>query len=269
MQFIASPDFAGPEGRLAHLGVMCEDLEAALAAAQKFGVEQMPQGRNWLRLPDGLAVEFIQASPAVAVAQALAVNPRRLLDDAHEKYWDDAKVGDECVSPTYTVTEERITGLRRPDRRPHARARRRGLRQAEPLRRAGRARPVRPVDRRRPEDAERLPLPARHVARLDWDFVGPIKVGDMLHVKFQRRQHARVEEQAGLGHRRAAVGADQPARRGGAEGRAPLDDSGRKRRRGSLHEPKPCRSPASASSTTATSWPARTCRAAWRRWAPT
>jgi catechol 2,3-dioxygenase-like lactoylglutathione lyase family enzyme len=75
MQFIASPDFAGPEGRLAHLGVMCEDLEAALAAAQKYGVMEMPQGRNWLRLPDGLAVEFIQASPG-AVAQALAVNPR-------------------------------------------------------------------------------------------------------------------------------------------------------------------------------------------------
>ena len=75
MQFIASPDFTGPEGRLAHLGVMCEDLEAALAAAQRYGVAEMPQGRNWLRLPDGLAVEFIQASPG-AVAQALAVNPR-------------------------------------------------------------------------------------------------------------------------------------------------------------------------------------------------
>ena len=75
MQFIAQPDFAGPEGRLAHLGVMCEDLEAALTAARAFGVTEMPQGRNWLRLPDGLAVEFIQASPG-AVAQALAVNPR-------------------------------------------------------------------------------------------------------------------------------------------------------------------------------------------------
>ena len=75
MQFIASPDFNGPEGRLAHLGVMCEDLDAALVAAHKFGVQEMPQGRNWLRLPDGLAVEFIQASPG-AVAQALAVNPR-------------------------------------------------------------------------------------------------------------------------------------------------------------------------------------------------
>ena len=43
------------------LGVMCEDLEAALAAARTFDVKEMPQGRNWLRLPDGLAVEFIQA----------------------------------------------------------------------------------------------------------------------------------------------------------------------------------------------------------------
>jgi hypothetical protein len=75
MQFIAKPDFTGPEGRLAHLGVMCEDLEAALAAARAFGVTEMPQGRNWLRLPDGLAVEFIQASPGT-VAQALAVDPR-------------------------------------------------------------------------------------------------------------------------------------------------------------------------------------------------
>ena len=76
MQFISSPDFAGPEGRLGHLGVMCEDLEAALAAARAFGVTEMPQGRNWLRLPDGLAVELMQAKPASTVAQALAINPR-------------------------------------------------------------------------------------------------------------------------------------------------------------------------------------------------
>jgi catechol 2,3-dioxygenase-like lactoylglutathione lyase family enzyme len=75
MQFIASPDFAGPEGRLAHLGIMCEDLEAALAGARAFGVEEMPQGRNWLRLPDGLAVELIQAR-SNAVASALAIDPR-------------------------------------------------------------------------------------------------------------------------------------------------------------------------------------------------
>jgi hypothetical protein len=36
----------------------------------------MPQGRNWLRLPDGLAVELIQAKPASCVARALEINPR-------------------------------------------------------------------------------------------------------------------------------------------------------------------------------------------------
>jgi hypothetical protein len=75
LQFIAMPDFAGPEGRLAHLGVMCEDLSAALAAAHKFDVKEMPQGRNWLRLPDGLAVEFIQAR-GDAVSRVLAIDPR-------------------------------------------------------------------------------------------------------------------------------------------------------------------------------------------------
>lgn len=75
MQFIADPGFSGPEGRLAHLGVMTEDVEAVLAEAQAWGVTEMPQGRNWLRLPDGLAVEVLQASDG-AVAQALQVNPR-------------------------------------------------------------------------------------------------------------------------------------------------------------------------------------------------
>ncbi|NTY35345.1 VOC family protein [Burkholderia diffusa] len=76
LQFIHDPHHEGPEGRLAHLGVMCEDLEAALAAAQRHGASEMPQGRNWVRLPDGLAVELIQARPAACVAQALAINPR-------------------------------------------------------------------------------------------------------------------------------------------------------------------------------------------------
>ncbi|MDN7630692.1 VOC family protein [Burkholderia cenocepacia] len=76
LQFIHAPEHDGPECRLAHLGVMCEDLEAALAAARRFDVTEMPQGRNWLRLPDGLAVELIQAKPASCVAQALAIDPR-------------------------------------------------------------------------------------------------------------------------------------------------------------------------------------------------
>jgi catechol 2,3-dioxygenase-like lactoylglutathione lyase family enzyme len=75
IQLIANPAFEGPEGRCAHLGVMTEDLEAALAEARNWGVVEMPQGRNWLRLPDGLAVELIQAHGA-SVAEALAVQPR-------------------------------------------------------------------------------------------------------------------------------------------------------------------------------------------------
>lgn len=75
MQLMADPGFAGPEGRLAHIGVMCEDLEAALVAAKAFNVRELPQGRNWLALPDGLCVEIMQAT-GKSVVEALAVNPR-------------------------------------------------------------------------------------------------------------------------------------------------------------------------------------------------
>jgi catechol 2,3-dioxygenase-like lactoylglutathione lyase family enzyme len=76
IQLMADPGFAGPEGRLAHLGVMTEDLEAALTAAYAWdGVKAMPQGRNWLQLPDGLCVEVMQAT-AAAVERALAIDPR-------------------------------------------------------------------------------------------------------------------------------------------------------------------------------------------------
>ncbi|MGE0313658.1 MAG: VOC family protein [Lautropia sp.] len=76
LQFVSDPDFEGPEGRLAHLGVMCEDLESALAAGLQRGAVPTSDGPNWLRLPDGLVLELIQAQPAAAVAQALAVNAR-------------------------------------------------------------------------------------------------------------------------------------------------------------------------------------------------
>ena len=79
MQLMSTPDFEAPPsndaGWLAHLGIIVEDLDAALAEAQKWGVTPLAQGRNWLQLPDGLAVELIQAS-GNAVAQVLAVNPR-------------------------------------------------------------------------------------------------------------------------------------------------------------------------------------------------
>lgn len=79
MQFMSSPDFEAPptndSGWLAHLGVMVNDLDAAIAAAQSWGVKALPQGRNWLQLPDGLAVELLQAAPGT-VEQARSVNPR-------------------------------------------------------------------------------------------------------------------------------------------------------------------------------------------------
>jgi catechol 2,3-dioxygenase-like lactoylglutathione lyase family enzyme len=79
MQFMSAPQFSAPPsndaGWLAHLGIMVDDLDAALRAAQPWGVKALPQGRNWLQLPDGLAIELIQAAPG-SVAEALAVSPR-------------------------------------------------------------------------------------------------------------------------------------------------------------------------------------------------
>lgn len=80
LQLISAPAFAAPPsndaGWLAHLGVMVDDLEAALTACHRFGVTELPQGRNWLQLPDGLAIELIQAAPGT-VAAVLQVNPRQ------------------------------------------------------------------------------------------------------------------------------------------------------------------------------------------------
>ena len=75
MQFNADPDFKGSEGRMAHLGIMVEDLDAVLAEAGKWGVRELPMGPNWLALPDGLELELMQAH-GNAVAEALAVQPR-------------------------------------------------------------------------------------------------------------------------------------------------------------------------------------------------
>ena len=79
LQLMSTPDFEAPPsndaGWLAHLGIMVQDLPGALQAARSWGVKTLPQGNNWLQLPDGLAIELIQAS-GYAVAQVLAVNPR-------------------------------------------------------------------------------------------------------------------------------------------------------------------------------------------------
>ncbi len=81
MQLMAAPDAqyapSNDSGWLAHIGMMVNDLEAALLAAKAFNVTQLPQGRNWLQLPDGLAVELMQAAPGT-VAQARSIDPRAL-----------------------------------------------------------------------------------------------------------------------------------------------------------------------------------------------
>jgi catechol 2,3-dioxygenase-like lactoylglutathione lyase family enzyme len=75
MQFNEDPDFNGPEGRMDHLGIMVDNLDKVLAEASRWGVRELPMGRNWIALPDGLELELMQAH-GNAVAEALAINPR-------------------------------------------------------------------------------------------------------------------------------------------------------------------------------------------------
>jgi catechol 2,3-dioxygenase-like lactoylglutathione lyase family enzyme len=74
IQIDADPDFNGPEGHMAHLGIMVENLEEALAKAYRWDVRELPMGRHWLMLPDGLVLELMQAC-GNAVAEALAIKP--------------------------------------------------------------------------------------------------------------------------------------------------------------------------------------------------
>ena len=74
IQLKSAPGFAGPEGRLAHLGIMTDNLEETLRRVYERGAEELPQGRNWVKLPDGLEIEFIQAKNG-AVDQILRIDP--------------------------------------------------------------------------------------------------------------------------------------------------------------------------------------------------
>ena len=75
VQLTAKTDFNGDGGGFNHLGVMVEDLDKAVDAAYKYGVTEMSQGRNWVRLPEGICIEIMRAENN-AVAQALEINPR-------------------------------------------------------------------------------------------------------------------------------------------------------------------------------------------------
>lgn len=75
IQFIREEGFDAPEGRLAHLGLICEDLKAAIAAARAHGARSMAKGENWFLLPDGLCLELLQAE-GDAVRIAHSIDPR-------------------------------------------------------------------------------------------------------------------------------------------------------------------------------------------------
>jgi len=75
VQLTLKPDFTEADGGFNHLGIMVEDLDRAVEEAYKRGVTEMPQGRNWVRLPEGICIEIMQAENN-AVAQALAIDPR-------------------------------------------------------------------------------------------------------------------------------------------------------------------------------------------------
>lgn len=102
-----------------------------------------------------------------------------------EKYWDDAQVGDECVSPTYTVTGERIdayaelTGDFTPVHvdEEYARKSHFGFRVAHGL--MGQS----VADGLKTQSEYRF-LPGMSLG-WTWDFLLPIKIGDVLRVKFK------------------------------------------------------------------------------------
>lgn len=59
LQLIQDPDFAGPEGRFGHLGIICADVSAAIEAALAHGGRATTKGAHWLEMPDGLLLEFL------------------------------------------------------------------------------------------------------------------------------------------------------------------------------------------------------------------
>jgi acyl dehydratase len=102
-----------------------------------------------------------------------------------EKYWDDAKIGDECISPTYEVTEARVmayadlTGDHTPVHTDEAYARTTpfGTRVAHGLFGLSITDGLKTI-------SEYRFLPGMSLG-WSWDFLGPIKLGDTLHVKFR------------------------------------------------------------------------------------
>ncbi|OJU84672.1 glyoxalase [Shinella sp. PSBB067] len=72
IQLIEAPDFAGPEGRFGHLGIVCSDVPAAIEAALAHGARATAKGAHWLELADGLLLEFLpEKKGAVSIVRDL------------------------------------------------------------------------------------------------------------------------------------------------------------------------------------------------------
>lgn len=63
IQLIRVENAAGRELHSGHIGFMAENLSAVLEKAYKYDIEELPQGHNWFRLPEGICIEVIQARP--------------------------------------------------------------------------------------------------------------------------------------------------------------------------------------------------------------
>lgn len=76
IQLLYAPDFdSAAHGQLAHLGIMVNDMEKTLEKAYALGVKQLPQGKNWFALPEGICIEIMQATSGT-VEKIRDINPR-------------------------------------------------------------------------------------------------------------------------------------------------------------------------------------------------
>jgi catechol 2,3-dioxygenase-like lactoylglutathione lyase family enzyme len=76
LQIVEDPGFKGPEGRFAHLGLICADVPAAIKGALAHGGKSLDKGAHWVEMPDGLLLEFLPDSRN-AVATVRDLDPRR------------------------------------------------------------------------------------------------------------------------------------------------------------------------------------------------
>lgn len=65
LQLIHDPEYDEGEGRLAHLGIMTDDLDKSVAEAVTNGAFLLPTQKTWVRLPEGVVIELMQAFPEI------------------------------------------------------------------------------------------------------------------------------------------------------------------------------------------------------------